>query len=104
MTNMSRATERLPVMRASSRYTFPPLLDGAHFHLARRRDSGLEQRGRRVERRQARDATLDRGAPDLEAVLEDRATHLSGLGVDVRHRVDDEVDLALGNDVDHRRP
>src|SRR5487761_311067 len=103
MTNMSRATRRLPVMRESSRYTFPPLLDRAHLHVARGRDRGLEQRSRCIERGQARDTALDSRASDLEAVLEHWPAHLARLGVDVRHRVDDEVDLPLRDDVEDRR-
>src|ERR1700694_1720850 len=103
MTNMSRATCRLPVMAASSRNTFPPFADRAHLDVARGGHSGLEERGGGVERGQARDAALDRRAPDLETILENRAAGLARFRVDVRHRVDDEVDLTLRDSVDHGR-
>src|SRR5260221_551868 len=104
ITNMSRATRRLPVMRASSRNTRPPFVDRAHLHLARGGDRRLEQSRGRVERGQAGNAALNGCAPDFEAVLETRSARLPRLGVDVRHRVDDEVDLALRDDVEHGWP
>src|SRR5581483_1478354 len=73
-TQMSRETRRFPTSGASSRRMrgASPLLDGAHLEVRQRRGGGLEQRGRGVERREARDAALDGGAPDLEAVLDHR--------------------------------
>src|ERR1700687_4913219 len=130
MTNISRATRRLAVTGAStrntqsvsppgrarrgradlpasgedsSRNTGPPLVDGLDLHFARSCHGGLEQCSCRIERGQAWDAPLDRGAPDLEAILEDRAACFFWLAVDIRHGVDDEVDLSLRDDIEHVR-
>src|SRR6266705_7222294 len=89
-THMSRATWRLPASGASSRNTGPPFLYRAHLHLAGHCRRGLQQRRSRVQGGEAGDAALDRRPPDLESVLEDGPLGVAGLGVDVRHRVDDE--------------
>src|SRR3981189_84829 len=102
-TNMPGAPWRRPVTAPSSRNTCPPLIDGPDFHNLRSRDGGFEQRRGGVEGGQAGNAALHRRAPDLEAVLEHRPAPLARLGVDVRHRVDDEVDLTLRDDVEHGR-
>src|SRR6266851_3475816 len=102
-TNMPRATSRRAIRRESSRNTGPPLLDGADLHLVRHRRRRFEQRRRCVERGETRDAPLDSCAPDLKTILEHRAAGIAGIGVDVRHRVDDEVDLAVRDRIEHRR-
>src|SRR5579859_7764330 len=107
ITHMSRATWREPVMGASvssKARRLPPLLDGAHLEIRRLRGGRLEERRRGVERGEARDPPLHGRAPDLEAVLDDRPAVFARIRVDVRHGVDDEVDLTAGDDVEHRRP
>src|SRR5881397_3030739 len=102
-TNIPRATWRRPVTGASTRNNgASPLVDGPDLHLLARVDRGLEQRARGVEGRQAWDAPLDCGTPDLEAVL-DHGVAIAGVLVDVRHRVDHELHLASDDGVDHSR-
>src|SRR5579864_7248654 len=122
MTNMSRATWRRPMSRESTMCILgpftptrrlradlpserggmrPPFIDRPHLELVVRDDRGLEQGRGGVERGQAWDAAFDGGAADLEAVLEDRRAGLAGIGVDVGHRVDHQVDLAASDDVEH---
>src|SRR5216683_3162334 len=72
-----------------ARNTRPPLLDRADLHLVRRRRRRFEQRRRGVEGGETRDAALDGCAPDLKTIFEHRAARIAGIGVDVRHRVDD---------------
>src|SRR5256885_3881326 len=105
-THMSCATSRRATSGASSRNMrrASPLLDGADLEVEDRGRGRLEQRGRRVEGGEARDAALDRGPTNLEAVLDDGPALLARLFVDVRHGVDDQVDLAGGDHVQHRRP
>src|ERR1700674_2077029 len=103
ITHIPRATSRRAVIGALSRNTLSPLHDRAHLHLLRRRRRGLEQGRRSVQRCQAWDAPLDGGAPDLEAVLENRSARHACFRVDVRHRVDDQVDLASRDDVENCR-
>src|SRR6202521_3648519 len=101
-THMPRATSRLAVISALSRNTLSPLHDRSHLHLLGCRGRGFEQRGRGVKRGQAGNAALDCGASDLEAVLENRPTGHPAVCVDVRHGVDDQVDLAACDDVEDR--
>src|SRR5437773_11045382 len=95
-THMSRATWRRPPSGAPVRNNrrAPPLFDRPHIHLRRRLRRRLEQRSSSVERCQAGDAALDCRAPNLEAILDDRAGIFTRILIDVRHRVEDEVDLA----------
>src|SRR4029077_19115497 len=99
-TNIPRATSRRPVMGTSSRNTVAPLTDRPDLHLLARVDRRFEQRRGGVERGEAGDAALDGGAPDLEPVLDHRVA-VAGVLVDVRHRVDDELDLATDDHADH---
>src|SRR5487761_1439849 len=111
MTNIPRATSRTAVIGELSRNTLPPLDYRPDFHLGRpsiraalwRTGLRLDQGGSRVERGEARDSPLDCGAPDLESILEHRAAGLGRVRVDVRHRVDHEIHLSVGDDVEHRR-
>src|SRR5438270_2787035 len=102
---MPRATSRRAVTAASSRNTrrLAPLAYRPYLHLLAGVDGGLEEGARGVKRRQARDAALDRGPADVEAVLEHRVS-VSRVFVDVRHRVDHELHLTADDDVDDRRP
>src|SRR5229473_7592165 len=104
-THMSRATWRRSTSGASVRNKrgASPLLDRPDDHLRRHLRRRLQQCGGRVERCQAGDAALDGCAPDLEAILDDRATVIARILVDVRHGVEHEVDLAAGDDVEHCR-
>src|SRR5690242_4651815 len=99
-TNIPRATSRRPVIGASSRNTVAPLADRPDLHLLARVDRRFEQRRGGVERGEAGDAALDGGAPDLEPVLDHRVA-VARVLVDVRHRVDHELDLAPDDHVDH---
>src|SRR5947209_7921560 len=105
ITNMPRATSRRAVTAASSRNTrrLAPLAYRSHLHLLARVDGGLEEGARRVERCQARDAALDGGAADVEAVLE-HGVSVSRVFVDVRHRVDHELHLTADDHVHDGRP
>src|SRR5260370_16883044 len=100
---MPRATWRLPVIGASSRNTVAPFADRSHLDLAGSRDGGLEKRGGGVERGEAGDASLDRGAADLKPVFED-GTPVAGVRVDVGHRLDHQLHLPTPTHIPAFRP
>src|SRR5207245_253436 len=120
MTNMPRATSRRAVNGASMRNMplnaprpkpsplreerawVPPFADGPHFDFVRRGDHRLEQRCRRVEGGQAGNAALDGSAADLKPVFEHRGA-IAAILVDVRHRVDHELNLTAHDHVDDGR-
>src|SRR2546428_13317494 len=120
MTNMPRPTPRRAVNGASMRNmpptaprpNPPPLreraawapsfADGPHFDFVRRGDHRLEQRCRRVEGGQAGNAALDGSAADLKPVFEHRGA-IAAILVDVRHRVDHELNLTAHDHVDDGR-